>query len=350
VLNVERVPMDKIMASQQIMVLVSALGVGIGTDFFDPDKCRYHKIVIMTDADVDGSHIRTLLLTFFYRHARALIERGYVHIAQPPLFGVVSKKETVYLLDQPALDRHLFGRGLRDARLERADGSVIDGEALQSLALSARRDSELINEVQILVGSREIANTLSISGALSEYVFEDPENLQATAEWLAGTLTRQAPDGEAWTARVTDRGLEVTRKRKGVPTNFRVTHDAARSPAAQAVLARNENLSATYGEPMTLRSGDGRREAVVRGPGDLYERAKEWGGIGVELKRFKGLGEMEDEELWETTLDPARRVLKQITVTDAARADELTSVLMGDGVEVRRNYIVDHYKEAEIDS
>ena len=350
VLNVERVPMDKIMASQQIMVLVSALGTGIGTDYFDPDKCRYHKIVIMTDADVDGSHIRTLLLTFFYRHALPLVERGYVYIAQPPLFGVVSKKETVYLIDQPALDRHLFARGLKDARLERPDGSVVEGEDLQALALSARRDAELINEVQVLVGSREVANVLSISGALSEYVFEDPANLQATADWLAETLTQQAPEGELWTARVTDEGLEVTRKRKGVPTNYRVTHDAARSPAALAVIARNATLQAAYGEAMTLRSGDGRREAVVRGPGDLYERAKEWGGIGVEVKRFKGLGEMEDTELWETTLDPARRVLKQVNVSDAARADELTSVLMGDGVEVRRNYIVDHYDEADIDA
>ncbi len=351
VLNVERARMDRILGSDAIGTLISALGTGIGADYFNPDKVRYHKIILMADADVDGSHIRTLLLTFLFRHMRPLIERGYVYIAQPPLFGLQrkGKKGMVFLKDQRALDRHLLESGLADAAFVKADGTEVRGEELLALVLEARRDAELVDDLDILVGNKDISNLLAVSGAISPYAFQDANTVGMTAKFLADKLTEASGDAR-WSGRPADDGFELTRKLKGVSATFRVTLDMARSPAAAAAMARYKALNALYANPGTLRHGDGRRTVLVRGPLALFNAAKGWGSAGAEIQRYKGLGEMTNRQLWDTTLDPDRRVLKQVRLVDAEMAHEVTSVLMSEAVEERKEYITTHYREAVLDT
>ena len=350
VLNVERARIDKIITSEQIGTLITALGTGIGAEHFNADKVRYHKIIIMTDADVDGSHIRTLLLTFFLRQMPSLIERGYVYVAQPPLYGVKRKKgkkeEVTYLLNERALDEHLLGAGLEDAVLVRADGTEIKGLDILPLAMTARKDHDLIEELNLLVQNAQLASLLAVTGAISEYVFRDEGTKAGTASWMAKTLTDINPD-VVWTGRSSDMGFEITRKVKGVSSTFVITEDMARSTAAKNVMARVKDLQPLYAKPSVLRSA--KTEVVVRGPSDLYLTARKWGEAGAEVSRYKGLGEMNPEQLWDTTLDPDKRSLKQVRISDMLGADELTSILMGDEVENRRRYIIDHHKEAVID-
>ena len=350
VLNVERARIDKIISSDQIGTLITALGTGIGAEHFNPDKVRYHKIVIMTDADVDGSHIRTLLLTFFLRQMPTLIERGYIYIAQPPLYGVKRKKgkkeEITYLLNERALDEHLLSNGLEDAVLVRADGTEVAGLDILPLAMTARKDHELVQALDLLIQCPPLTGLLAVTGAISEYVFRDEPTKAGTANWLAKTLSEVNKD-IVWTGRSSDMGFEITRKIKGVSSTFVISEDIARSAAAAAVMTRVGDFQKLYAKPSILRSP--KTEVVIRGPSDLYLTARKWGEVGAEVARYKGLGEMNPEQLWDTTLDPSKRVLKQVRISDPLGSDELTSTLMGDEVESRRQYIVDHHAEAVID-
>ncbi|AOG02859.1 DNA topoisomerase (ATP-hydrolyzing) subunit B [Bosea sp. RAC05] len=348
ILNVERARMDKILQNEQVGTLITALGAGISTDF-DPAKVRYHKIIIMTDADVDGAHIRTLLLTFLYRHMPQLIEAGFVYAAQPPLFSVARKrgKSKIYLKDERALDMHLFESGLDGATLTRADGTVLSGPELLAYAMQARSDAALISDLDIQIGCPELTSYVAISGAISPYAFREPATTAAAAAHVATKLSEQT--GLTWTGRVSDDGYEITRKsRSGIMTTFRIRQEMSRLSVANEIASRLKALNEAYSKPSKLKSGS--EEVMIYGPLDFCRTAKAWGSEGTDIQRYKGLGEMNPDQLRDTTLDPASRTLLRITIADAQAADDIMSVLMGDLVPPRKAYIFDNYDKAQVDA
>ncbi|MTH95031.1 DNA topoisomerase (ATP-hydrolyzing) subunit B [Roseibium sp. RKSG952] len=348
VLNVERVRLDRIMKSEQIGTLVTALGCGIGRDDFDPDKVRYHKIVIMTDADVDGEHIRTLLLTLFYRFMPQLVERGYVYIAQPPLFKVQHGKKSRYLLDQKELDEHLISRSMHDSSLMRGDGMQIGGDELVNLVLSSKADTENLVELSSEIGDSDIACAMALGGYLVPGIFSDDAIRGDIAGYIA-TILNDRTEKIRWSGRAVSNGIEISRTQRGVTDVKIVTSASVETPAARALQCRAADLGAVYGLKAVLTTSSGKSHDVS-GPADLYELAQSLGRAGAEIQRYKGLGEMNNEQLWETTLDPENRTLLRVGVKDAAAADELFSTLMGDKVEDRRKWIVANSMNAEIDA
>lgn len=348
VLNVERARLDKIVKSEQIGTLVTALGCGIGRDEFDPDKVRYHKIVIMTDADVDGEHIRTLLLTLFYRFMPDLIERGYVYVAQPPLFKAQHGKKSEYLLDQVALDEYLVTRSMLEASLLKADGSTVTGTDLVSLVLNSKVDAENLAEVTADIGNADIACAMALGGFLDAQAFEGEELRSEISGYIAEILNSRTEKIQ-WSGRSVSNGIEISWTQRGVTDSRLITSDAVDSLAARALLRRTEDLAAVYGIKAVLTATDGKTYDVAS-PSELYALADKLGRSGSQIQRYKGLGEMNNEQLWETTLDPENRMLLRVNIKDAAVADELFSTLMGDEVENRRNWIVANSEKAEIDT
>ena len=344
ILNVERARFDRMLSSQEIGTMITALGTGIGREEFDIEKLRYHKVVIMTDADVDGAHIRTLLLTFFYRQMPELIERGYLYIAQPPLYKVERGKSVRYIKDEDELNAYLIEMGTQEASLTLGEGAVIVGEDLKRVANEALAAQVLIDRLKSRASDAVIAQ-LAIAGALG------PEAGQAQAEEAARRLNMIADEGEdGWTARFdTDGALVLQREVRGVaervvlPTAFRDSSDVRRLHKMAGALAE------TYGKPAKFRRGEG--EAVdIFGPAQLLETIFEGGRKGYKIQRYKGLGEMNPDQLWETTLDPDARSLLQVRIDTADGADDLFTKLMGDVVEPRRDFIIEHALDAEVDS
>lgn len=348
VLNVERARLDKIVKSEQIGTLVQALGCGIGRDDFDPEKVRYHKIVIMTDADVDGEHIRTLLLTLFYRFMPDLIARGFVYIAQPPLFKVQHGKKSKYLLDQKALDEYLISRSMQDASLLKGDGSLISGDELVKLVLSSKADADNLGELSAEIGDADVACAMALGGYLTSNIFDADDVREKIAEYIAVILSDRTHKIR-WSGRSVPNGIEISRTQRGVTDTTVVTAASVETPAAHALQRRAADLGAVYGLKAILTASSG-KEYNVSGPADLYELAQSLGRSGAEIQRYKGLGEMNNEQLWETTLDPENRMLLRVGVRDAAAADELFSTLMGDEVDDRRKWIVANSMNAEIDA
>jgi DNA gyrase subunit B len=336
ILNVERARFDRMLGSQEIGTLITALGTGIGRDEFDLSKLRYHKIVIMTDADVDGAHIRTLLLTFFFRQMPELIEAGHLYIAEPPLFKVARGRSEVYLKDKPALEDYLVAQGTEGAVLRLGSGEEITGADLLRIVTEARQVRRSLDAFPTHY-SRPILEQSAIAGALEPGQLDaDP---QGVADRLAARLDLIAPEYEkGWQGRPTqDHGLRMTRLLRGVEEVRVLDGPVLRSGEARRLSGFTRSLQETYGQPARLVRKD--RGQLIHGPVDLLRAILAEGEKGLTLQRYKGLGEMNPNQLWETTLDPEARTLLQVKIDDLADAEDLFSKLMGDVVEPRRDFI-----------
>ena len=336
ILNVERARFDRMLSSQEIGNLVMALGTGIGRDEFDLSKLRYNKIIIMTDADVDGAHIRTLLLTFFYRQMPELIEHGHLFIAQPPLYKVGRGKSEVYLKDETALNDYLIEQGTDGATLRLADGEEIAGPDLVRVVEEARQVRRILDAFPTHY-PRHILEQAAIAGAFEEG--QADADLQGLAERVAARLDLIAPEYErGWQGRPTqDRGIRLSRVVRGVEEVRTLDGQALRSGEARKLGRMTAPLQEIYRGPARLMRKE--RGTDIYGPLDLLKAILEEGEKGLSLQRYKGLGEMNPDQLWETTLDPESRTLLQVQVEDMAEADDLFTKLMGDLVEPRRDFI-----------
>jgi len=344
ILNVERARFDKMLNSEQVGTLITALGTSIGPDEFNIEKARYHKIVIMTDADVDGAHIRTLLLTFFFRYMPEVIERGFLYIAQPPLFKVKrGKSGEVYLKDEKSLEDYLIDVSLPDLSLVEADGSKRVGNDLRETLIQCRKIRNSINSLQQKSGNRRIVEQAAIAGALNDEIFDDVSKGEAYAKEIAERLNNLAASNEkGWQGEFTAvGGYTLTRTLRGVKDNIRLSIERVRSPDARRLHNAVAWLKETFEGPVELYDGD-KLVTRINGPAALYDKVQENGRKGLAIQRYKGLGEMNPEQLWETTLDPNVRTLLQVRVADAIKADEIFSTLMGDVVEPRREFIQDN--------
>jgi DNA gyrase subunit B len=338
ILNVERARFDKMLGSQEIGTLITALGTSIGKDEFNADKLRYHKIIIMTDADVDGAHIRTLLLTFFFRQMPELIERGHLYIAQPPLYKVSRGKSSQYLKDEKALEDYLIAAGLDDAAVSLSSGEVRAGQDIRELIQDALRLRSLLDGLHSRY-SRSIVEQAAICGALNLELSHDREAFAAKAEEVARRLDLIAEETErGWTGAVAaDGGLRFERMVRGVKEFAHIDMALIGSSDARHIDQLSVRLMDIYAVPPVLRRKDGQTE--LTGPRALLDAVFAAGRKGLSMQRYKGLGEMNAEQLWETTLDPNVRSLLQVRVNDATDADGLFSRLMGDEVEPRRDFI-----------
>ncbi|GHD38937.1 DNA gyrase subunit B [Thalassobaculum fulvum] len=342
ILNVERARFDKMLSSQEIGTLIAALGTSIGPEEFDISKIRYHRIIIMTDADVDGSHIRTLLLTFFFRQMPELLERGYLYIAQPPLYRVKRGNEETYLKDDRALERFLIDEGTKGAVLSLASGAQIAGTDLATQAERARQAKHLIEPLARRLGSSILVEQAAVAGTLGTGLLADVEQATAAAGYLARRLDAQFEEHErGWSGRFeeteTGPALVFERTLRGVTERYRLDGAFLKTPEARALDERAGELQELFAKPATLEAKDGPR--TVYGPVGLIEAVFAIGRKGLTVNRYKGLGEMNPEQLWETTLDPDRRTLLQVKVAHADEAQEVFSTLMGDVVEPRREFI-----------
>ena len=336
ILNVERARFDRMLSSQEIGNLVMALGTGIGRDEFDISKLRYHKIVIMTDADVDGAHIRTLLLTFFYRQMPQLIEQGHLYIAQPPLYKVSRGKSEVYLKDQAAMEDYLINQGIEGAMLRQGNGEEITGADLARVVDLARQLRRVLEAFPTHY-PRHILEQAAIAGAFVPGAVD--RDLQGVADKVAERLNLIALEYErGWQGRITqDHGIKLARILRGVEEVRTLDGKMLRSGEAKKSGSFTEHLQDVYDLPAALVRKD--RTQLIHGPMDLLEAILEEGERGLSLQRYKGLGEMNPDQLWETTLDPDARTLLQVKVEDMAEADDLFTKLMGDVVEPRREFI-----------
>ncbi|QPM91315.1 DNA topoisomerase (ATP-hydrolyzing) subunit B [Pseudooceanicola algae] len=336
ILNVERARFDRMLSSQEIGNLVMAIGTGIGRDEFDIKKLRYHKIVIMTDADVDGAHIRTLLLTFFYRQMPELIEGGYLYIAQPPLYKVARGKSEVYLKDQAAMDDYLIQQGTDSTVLKLGDGSELGGSDLKRVVDEARQLKRVIDAFPTHY-PRHILEQAAIAGAFVPGAVD--RDLQGVADTVAKRLDLIALEYErGWQGRITqDHGIRLARILRGVEEVRTLDGPLLRSGEARKTGSFTQSLQEIYNTPATLVRRD--RSQQIYGPLELLRAILAEGEKGLSIQRYKGLGEMNPEQLWETTLDPDARIFLQVRVEDIAEADDLFTKLMGDVVEPRREFI-----------
>jgi len=336
ILNVERARFDRMLASQEIGNLVMALGTGIGRDEFDISKLRYHKIVIMTDADVDGAHIRTLLLTFFFRQMPQLIDGGFLYIAQPPLFKVSRGKSEVYLKDQAALDDYLIQTGIEGTVLRLSTGEEISGQDLLRVVNGARQVRRILDSFPTHY-PHHILEQAAIAGAFAAGQVDS--DLQGTADAVARRLDLIAVEYErGWKGRITqDKGIRLSRVLRGVEEVRLLDGAVLRSGESRRLGAMTDSLQEVYSAPAKLVRKE--RETLIHGPGELLDAILREGERGLSLQRYKGLGEMNPEQLWETTLDPDARTLLQVRIEDVAEADDIFTKLMGDVVEPRREFI-----------
>ncbi len=336
ILNVERARFDRMLGSQEIGTLITALGTGIGRDEFDIKKLRYHKVVIMTDADVDGAHIRTLLLTFFFRQMPQLIEGGYLYIAQPPLYKVARGRSEVYLKDQPALEDYLIEMGVDGAVLRLQTGEEIAGADLARVIEGARQFRRILDAFPTHY-PRGVLEQAALAGAF------DPgradSDLQEVADTVARRLNLIAEEYEkGWSGRITqDHGIRLSRVLRGVEELRTLDGAVLRSGEARRLSSVSRDSRDVYRDPARMVRKD--REQMVHGPIDLLKTILAEGEKGLTLQRYKGLGEMNPEQLWETTLDPEARTLLQVKIDDLAEADDIFTKLMGDVVEPRREFI-----------
>ncbi len=336
ILNVERARFDRMLGSQEIGTLITALGTGIGRDEFDISKLRYHKVVIMTDADVDGAHIRTLLLTFFFRQMPQLIEGGFLYIAQPPLYKVARGKSEVYLKDQPALEDYLIQIGVDGAVLRLPNGEEIAGADLARVIDGARQFRRVLDAFPTNY-PRNILEQAALAGAFD--AGKADADLQAVADMVSMRLDAVALEYErGWQGRITqDHGIRLARILRGVEEMRTLDGAVLRSGEARRLSSISAQGRDVYRDPARLVRKD--RESMIYGPSDLLQAILQEGEKGLSLQRYKGLGEMNPEQLWETTLDPEARTLLQVKVEDLAEADDIFTKLMGDVVEPRREFI-----------
>ena len=342
ILNVERARFDKMLNSAEIGTIITALGTGIGRDDFNPDKCRYHKIIIMADADVDGSHIRTLLLTFFYRQMPELIERGYVYIAQPPLYKVKKGNSILYIKNEHEMEDYLIRGGCDDATLIRADGEQIIGADLISLVEQNRKARSLIGNLSKTVPEK-IIEQMAIVGLFNQEIINNRPLLTKELEKLSARLNElEAEYDRGWTAEVLEDGsIQFARKLRGVTEKHLVGPIVLDSQEAQMLDSMKNILWENFGTVSTLVSKQG-LEKKIHGPVTFVDAIMAAGKKGIAIQRYKGLGEMNPEQLWETTLDPEARSLLQVKIDRMEEADETFATLMGDVVEPRKEFIQDN--------
>ena len=345
ILNVERARFDRMLGSDMIGTLITALGTSIGKDEFNADKLRYHKIIIMTDADVDGAHIRTLLLTFFFRQMPELIERGHLYIAQPPLYKVSRGKSSQYLKNETALEEFLIGTGLEEASLTLGSGEVRAGQDLRAVVDDALAVRGLLNGLHTRY-SRSIVEQAAIAGALDPAILDDLGKANEMAETIAALLDAIAEDTErGWHGRTTTSnegpgGYILERTVRGVKESAFLDMGLLHSADARALDRFAGRLGEVYGTVPVLRRKE--TSEAISGPMALLDTIFATGRKGLTMQRYKGLGEMNAEQLWETTLDPNVRSLLQVKISDATDADALFARLMGDEVEPRREFIQDN--------
>ncbi|MFP4295470.1 MAG: DNA topoisomerase (ATP-hydrolyzing) subunit B [Halothiobacillaceae bacterium] len=344
ILNVEKARFDKMLSSAEVGTLITALGCGIGKDEFDPDKLRYHRIIIMTDADVDGSHIRTLLLTFFYRQMAVLVERGHVYIAQPPLYKVKKGKQEQYLKDELALSSYLLQISLDGAQLRvGADTPPISESSLETLARDYLSAMAIIDRLVHRFESRIIRALIEVPPLDGDLL----DDSLAVEGWLVrynSALTAQADAGVSYAANLVEldeqRQLQVTRTQHGVAHETVIPRDFFRTGEYRQIARIAEQLDGLIGPGARVQRGERFLEI------DRFEQAIDWlmneGRRGLGIQRYKGLGEMNPEQLWETTMNPETRRMLRVRIEDAVAADEIFTTLMGDLVEPRREFIERH--------
>ena len=350
ILNVERAREHKMLGSAEIVTLIAAIGAGIGEEDFDISKCRYHRIIIMTDADVDGSHIRTLLLTFFYRHMRPIIEHGYLYIAQPPLYRAKRGSSEIYLKDDAALENHLLGVAIDDdAVFTTHDGTQLAGADLRRALQEARTSKAVIGNLGRHVPSA-VVEQAAILGALNPRVLSDAGQARETAEYIARRLDALEVETErGWRGEpLADGGFAFTRTLRGVSEHHAVDGALIRSAEARRLDENAAELQKVYARHGILKTKED--EFPITGPISLIDTVTAIGRKGISIQRYKGLGEMNPDQLWETTLDVNSRALLQVKVNHAEDADNLFGTLMGEAVEPRREFIQENaLKVANLD-
>jgi DNA gyrase subunit B len=343
ILNVEKARFDKMLSSQEIKLLITALGAGIGREDKDLSKLRYHTIILMCDADVDGAHIRTLLLTFFYRHYQEIIERGHLYIAQPPLYRVKRGRTEQYLKDEAAMEDFLVELGVGDHELRGADGPLLTGEPLKQLVKKAMRLEHILDLLERRGRDRHVLTALARQPAMDAEALADPERLAAITAAAARYLAVAAPDLAPVTFAFEDDPEHachrIVASTRSNGTAQRTVVDRALCTGAEFDEVRRvaRELAAAGEPPFVLR--DGGEEATLPNLPAVVERIMAQARKGLEIQRYKGLGEMNPSQLWETTMDPATRTLLQVKIEDAVEADIIFSTLMGDEVEPRRRFI-----------
>ncbi len=344
ILNVERARFDRMLSIQEIGTLITALGTGIGRDEFDISKLRYHKVIIMTDADVDGAHIRTLLLTFFFRQMPELIEGGYLYIAQPPLYKVSRGRSEVYLKDQAALEDYLIAQGVEGAVLRLAGGEEIAGADLERVVRAARGFRRVLDAFPTHY-PRPILEQAALAGAFD--AGRADADLQAVADLVARRLDMVAVEYErGWQGRISqDHGIRLSRVLRGVEEVRRLDGAVLRSGEARRLARASEETRSHYDRPARFERRE--RQLRIHGPTELLQAVLREGERGLTLQRYKGLGEMNPDQLWETTLDPEARTLLQVRIEDVAEADDIFNKLMGDVVEPRREFIQQNALDVE---
>jgi DNA gyrase subunit B len=333
ILNVERARFDKMLSSQEIGTLITAMGTSIGSEEFAIDKLRYHKIIIMTDADVDGAHIRTLLLTFFFRQMRALVEGGFLYIAQPPLYKVKRGNSEAYLKDDRELTQYLERTAMEEASVTLHDGRILSGESLEALVQTSRTI-----KLQLEAIARKVSMPVG-EAALQSGLFKAGMNNATAAERLAAQLNARDTLG-GWSVEASETAYIAHRMVRGVEDSVRLEASLIVSREGKALAEQTDYANAMFAAPLTFTRKQ--QQQSFASPVAFYDALIEIARKGFTIQRFKGLGEMNAEQLWETTLDPANRTLLQVKIDHSDDADQAFSILMGDVVEPRRQFIQDN--------
>jgi len=336
ILNVERARFDKMLSSTEIGTMITALGTGIGEQDFDPSKVRYHKIIIMADADVDGSHIRTLLLTFFFRHMPKLIEHGFLYIAQPPLYKIKKGSSEVYLKNEQALQSYVIDNALNNAILKTSAGTRA-GADLNDFVSKLGKFAHLIHNLSRVM-TAEVAENLALAGAFDKSWIKNPAKAKSLVAKIEKIFAESHDEEVTWKAEINEfEDIEISKETRGVKTVYAVKNSYFDLPEIEPLAKLKEQISDDFAGALKFIRGD--EERAVKKPIELMNLILEIGKKGVSIQRFKGLGEMNAEQLWETTLDPANRTLLQVKVEQFDEADETFSTLMGNVVEPRREFI-----------
>ena len=346
ILNVERARLDKMLASAEIGTLIAALGCGIGEDSFDIEKLRYHHVVLMTDADVDGSHIRTLLLTFFYRQMRELIERGYLYIAQPPLYRARRGKKDVYLKDQAALDRLFLEHGVEGLAVRASKGPTLSGDPLFRLAERLRMFRRALSKLDRRADASLIGHALH-AAALGKNELRERKRVEAAVPLIRARLERRKPDilplaiDVDWEVEHGAASIRITPRQGSAARPVTIDWNLVDSAEYEEAYSIEQDVRSIGPAPYFVREVDkGKAEEVELEDADaLWDYIDARGRKGTQIQRYKGLGEMNPEQLWETTLDPNTRIMLQVRLDDAVQTDQIFTILMGDQVEPRRQFI-----------